>query len=190
MRKSAFAVLVALPVIAAAACQNGPTGPKLSSAAAAKSATAGSVPGSTTTVAPDGLVGTWLATKAVACRSINKDGKFVEVPGSRRDLVAEGGAVTLVLETNGAYTVSVTMPGQDPSLSPGTWHYHEFWGKPQIDFYPSSLEPDYEYGEVPGFLVALSGDILKLWDGGLGFLPLDFGWAPHETCLVFEFIRK
>lgn len=190
MRRSVFAVLVALIVIAAAACQNSPTGPKLSSAAAAKSATAGSDPGSTTTVTPDGLVGTWLATKAVACRSISKDGRFVEVPGSRRDLVAEGGAVTLVLETNGAYTVSVTMPGQDPLLSPGKWYYHEFWGKPQIDFYPSSLQPDFEYGEVPAFLVALSGDTMKLWDGGLGFLPFDFGWRPMETCLVFEFIRK
>jgi hypothetical protein len=50
----------------------------------------------------------------------------VEVVGSRRDLVAERGTVTLVLEgipvdwPNGPlYTITVTMPGAKPGVDTG-----------------------------------------------------------------------
>ena len=147
-------------------------------------------------------MGTWQATKAEAWKA--------DKPDSKRDLVAEGGTVTLVLEPtsqtlgkakpSGKYTVTVTMPGMEPGVDSGFWFYSSNGsynsGKPQIDFYPASLGPDAEYGEIPAFLVALSDDnnTLKLWDSGLTFLPFDFGWGTtpgmNGTELNLLFARK
>jgi len=132
-------------------------------------------------------VGTWRATKAEFWRMPEPN-----VRRDRRDLLAEGGTVILVLEQCGNYSVSVTMPGEKTAIAPGRWHYHGFWGKPQIDFYISSI-PDPEWGEIPSFYVSLSGDTMTLWDGGSNFLPFDYGWnAPPRAIigvLAFEFTR-
>jgi ABC-type glycerol-3-phosphate transport system substrate-binding protein len=187
MRKTVFVVLVALAVIAAAACQNSPTGPKLPAQATTTVSTKSNVAD---------LVGTWQATKVEAWNA--------SIPDSRRDLVAQGGTVTLVIEPNsqalglgipdGKYTITVTMPGTKPGVDTGFLYYWSHSESPQIDFYPNSLPPDYEYGEVPAFLVSLSGNTMKLWEGGGAFLPFDFGWnAPpgkNRTELNLEFTRK
>lgn len=120
----------------------------------------------------------------------------MEVAGSRRDLVAEGGTVILVLEGSPnqsaapQYTITVTMPGGKTGIDTGRWIYTEFHdGRPQIDIYPSSI-PDPDYGDVMGFYVALSDNTLKFWDDGKSFLPFDFGWDPWSTGLNLVFVRK
>ncbi len=146
-------------------------------------------------------MGTWQATKALGSNPLK--------PDSQRDLVAEGGTVTLVLEPNqqalgltvppGKYTVTVKMPGMAPGVDSGFWYFGPAWqkqnkGQYQMDFYPASLGPDPEYGCIPAFLVALGGNTLTLWDSGLTFLPFDFGWGnvPCETDTVLNrvFARK
>ena len=193
MSKSALGLLVALAVLAAAACTGDPTTPGTDVRPLEVKRSTG---GTDAAISVEDLFGTWQATKAEAWSAVQ--------PDSRRDLVAEGGTVTLVLGRTGEvignavriwdYTITLVMPGAGPSTDTGTWHYHAFWGDPQIDFYPSSLPEHAEYGEIPGFLVSLNGDSLKLWDSGLTFLPYDFGWndtpgMPH-TCLAFEFTRQ
>ena len=205
MSRRAFAVLVAFIVLAAAACQDSPTGPNLTSVTSAKSASTKRGSASATTMREGDLMGTWQATKAEGWRMVGDQGGFAEVPGSRRDLVAEGATVILLLEPNsqtigratpnGTYTITVTMPGAISGVDTGFWFFGPAWqeqyrGLDQIDFYPARLLPDIEYGEVPAFLIALSGATLKLWDSGLSFLPYDFGWNPCETGLSFEFIRR
>jgi hypothetical protein len=200
MRNTAFVVLVALAVFAVAACQNSPTSPSANSRASTKPVSTES----NTTKGIADLLGTWQATKAEAWRVVAVGGGFQEVAGSRRDLVTEGGTVTLVLEEGKMdtpanwprYTITVTMPGANPGVDTGRWIYNNYsietgYSKyPQIDFYPASLPPDFEYGEVPAFLVSLSGNTLTLWDSGLSFLPFDFGWNPFETSLNLAFTRK
>jgi hypothetical protein len=200
MRKTAFVVLVALAVLAAVSCQDNLTGPSATSHTPVLATS--QKPEVGTSIEVGTLMGTWQATKAEAWRMVaNQGGGFVEVAGSRRDLVAQGGTVTLVLEPNsqvlgraipdGKYTITVTMPGTEPGVDTGFWHFGEPWGKPQIDFYLGSLLPEPEYGELPAFLMALSdNNTLTLWDGGLTFLPYDFGWNKWETGLAFEFARK
>lgn len=181
MKKTSIVVLIALAVLAAAACQDNLTNPSPDSRALAKTV----LNGSAATIGVAGLVGTWKATKVEAWSALN--------PDTRRELVSDGGMVTLVLEASQTYTITVTMPGAKPGVDTGLWHYHEFWGRPQIDFYPSSI-PDPEYGEIPAFYVALSDNTLRLWDSGLTFLPFEFGWndAPgiNSTMLALVFTRK
>lgn len=170
MRNLAFAVLVVLAVFAAIACQNSPTGPSPVSASPTKPVPPGSETGPKTGI--DGLVGTWQATKA--------EGTNFWDPNIRRDLVAEGGKVTLVLEadqTDQTFTVTLTMPGESPRVNYGIWHYHEFWGHPQLDFLPGWIPiEELEYGQCMGFYFTLSDDTLTLSDGGGDFLRYDFGW--------------
>jgi hypothetical protein len=186
MKKTAFVILVALAVLAAAACQDNPTSPSEPSTFLKPLAESdGLAKSDGLVIGINALVGTWQATKAEAWSALK--------PDSRRDLVAEGGTVTLVLKASETYTLTVTMPGAKPGIDTGLWQYSEFWGLPQIDFYPSSI-PDPEYGEIPAFLVALSDNTLTLWDSGLTFLPYDFGWNDppgiHSTTLALVFTRK
>jgi hypothetical protein len=201
MRKIALAVFIAVIFIAAAACQNGPTGPKLASATPAPPASTaeGSVSGPSTTFDVSGLMGTWQATKAEVWEVVEGRGQFVEVAGTRRDLVAQGGTVTLVLQPNsetigyvvppGTYSITVTMPGAPQGVYSGFWHpWQNNAGLSQIDFYAFRFMPDIEYGQVQGLLCALSGDTLKLWDGGHDFLPIDLGWRWGSFSL--ELVRR
>lgn len=154
---------------------------------------------STPIVPASALMGSWQATRVTAWAWTS--------PGSPRDLVAEGGTVTLLLEPNtqlvgyavphGRYTITVIMPGEKRGIDTGFWCFGPAWqpqnqGHLQIDFYPNSLGPDWEYGLLPGFLVSLSDDqrTLKLWDAGLSFLPYDFGWGRFETVLELDFVRQ
>jgi hypothetical protein len=171
MRDFAFAVLVVLIVLAAVACQNGSTGPSPVSSSPAKPAVTGS-PGSWPKTSVEGLVGTWQATKA--------EGINFWDPDTRRDLVAEGGKVTLVLEagqTEQTFTVTLAMPGEAPRVNYGIWYYTDFHGRPQIDFWPGWIPIEQlEYGHGMGFYFTLSDTTLSLSDGGGRFLFYDFGW--------------
>jgi hypothetical protein len=170
MRKTAFIVFV---VLAAATCKHNATSPNdpLLFSNPPVNASGPVIGTNDPVIGINDLVGTWQATKAEVWSS--------EDPDLRRDLVAEGGTATLVLEASQAYTVTVTMPGETPSVDTGIWYYHEFWGSPQIDFYPSSI-PDPEYGEIPSFYVSLSDNTLTLSTGSTRLLPFDFGWSDTE----------
>lgn len=206
MRKILFVVLVAWAVLAAASCTNSPTSPGAVSATPAKSVSPEPGPGATIDL--NDLMGTWEATKAEAWRFAWEGNGFVEVAGSRRDLVADGGTVTLVLEPNsqalgnsvppGKYAITVSMPGGKSGVDTGFWFCGRIIGgggpitgaQFQIDFYPASIFPDPDYGDVPAFLAALNGDTLRLWDSGMSFLPFDFGWDRWSTVLDLVFTRK
>jgi hypothetical protein len=85
--------LVALATVAPACSENSsPTGP-----------------GST----PQGLAGTWKATRA----------EFVSQSNSsvRADVVTQGTTVVLALQSAGTYTFTLTDPGQSPNATNGTW---------------------------------------------------------------------
>ena len=177
MRRTTFMALAVVAAFAASACKNNVSGPAFEGPI---TSTGGSTGGSSGTIIYEAhqFVGTWKATQAEAWDSKDRS--------RRRDLVAEGGEVILTLEANSApgrvsgstYTITVQMPGKPAGVSKGVWHYHEAWGKPQIDFYSEYLLslPNLEFGEVPSFFVALKGDGLNINDGGGEFLPYDFGW--------------
>lgn len=180
MKYLTYTVFAAVTVLAAVACQNSPTGPSPALVSPANAGApgpgtgaTGSNAGSKTTV--DGLAGTWRATKA--------EGTNFWDPSIKRDLVAEGGKVTLVFESGQAsqtYTVTLAMPGEAPMGSYGIWHEHEYWGHPQIDFWPGWIPIEQlEYGHGMGFLYTLNGNTLTLTDGGSRFLGYDFGW--HDS---------
>jgi hypothetical protein len=180
MKDFMFAGLVALIVFAPVACQDSPAGPSPTLAAPAKAMPTGPGTGlagsnAEAKTAVDDLVGTWRAVKA--------EGINFWDPSIRRDLVAEGGKVTLVLESSPTpkdYSVTLVMPGEAPRGSYGFWHRHEYWGQPQLDFYPGWIPLEQlEYGHGMGFLYTLSGDTLTLTDGGSRFLGYDFGW--HDS---------
>ena len=198
MRRVSLFLLLAVGLVTA--CQDSPTAPNSNLRAPVDSARGVTLSTeSAASMNAADLAGTWQATKAV--------GESVLRPGSRRDLVAEGGTVTLVLEwgqmenlaTWPRYSITVAMPGAEAGVDTGLWVYGEYSIQtgyseyPQIDFYPASLGRDIEYGQVPAFLVSLSGNTLKLWDSGLTFLPFDFGWNDPQgwhTVLTLEFTRK
>ncbi len=204
MKNAAFVVVIGLVVLAAGACQQTPTGPKIGAIAPAQ--VTPSTDATDTAVTESDLMGTWQATKAEVWRTVKKPGGgFEEVAGSRRDLVAEGGTVTLVLQPTdqivgraiptGAYTITVAMPGAAQGVDTGFFHAAPAWqaiykGLDQIDFLPARLLPDIEYGEVPAFLCTLTGDAMKLWDSGMSFLPYDPGWTTFERSNAFEFVRR
>ena len=63
--------------------------------------------------ATDTLIGTWRATKAEFTNSSNTS--------QRVDIVAQGTAVTLVLEPGGSFRMTITDPGLAGNAITGTW---------------------------------------------------------------------
>lgn len=181
MRKIVVRGLVALAVLAAAACTDSPTAPgsSLGSVRPLKTSTGTDATGTDAAKIEawtKELVGTWQATKAEGtCSCLNL----------RRDLVAEGGTVTLVLEAGQheqTWTVTLTMPGEAPRVNYGVWYCWINKGQPQIDFWPGWIPlEDLEYGDGIGMYFALSGDSLTLSDGDGSFLRYDFGF-PDANC--------
>ena len=67
----------------------------------------------TTAPKPEELAGTWTATKA----------EYVgKTSGSRVDLVAAGGVVTLLLEADGSYVYVEIPSGASPDTTRGAWN--------------------------------------------------------------------
>jgi hypothetical protein len=173
MRRTVFLCLLALAVLAVAACNNSPAGPSATTPTAKRPYSPPPAPDTSQVDAwTKSLVGTWQATKA--------EGTNYWDPSVRRDLVAEGGTVTLVLEmtpTGQNFTVTLTMPGEAPRINYGTWHCWNNGGRAQIDFWPGWIpKEDLEYGDGMGMYFALNDNTLTLTDGGGRFLRYDFGW--------------
>ena len=89
MRKAVLIILAALVILVFGSCKDSSTGPS-----------------------PQGLTGTWQATKA----------EYVSVanPSTKVDIVAQGSTVTLVLDTS-TFTLTITDPGKAPKVTTGTW---------------------------------------------------------------------
>jgi hypothetical protein len=64
-------------------------------------------------VAVEDLVGTWNATEFVFS-------DFGD-PVTDFDVLAMGGAVSIVIEADGTYTITFTMPESEPEVDTGTW---------------------------------------------------------------------
>ncbi|HDT13792.1 MAG TPA: hypothetical protein ENO03_05470 [Candidatus Aminicenantes bacterium] len=182
MRNSLVTGFVALAVLAAAACTETPTGPGASPGIVKSSVKTTGTDATETDAAKIAawtkeLAGTWQATKAEGtCSCLNL----------RRDLVAEGGTVTMVLEvgqTEQTFTVTLTMPGEVPRVNYGIWYCWIHDGRPQIDFWPGWIPlEDLMYGDGTGMYFTLSGSSLALWDGGTDFLRYDFGFPEITDC--------
>jgi hypothetical protein len=84
--------LIAVATVTAACSKSSPTGP-----------------GST----PQGLVGTWNATRAEFVSSANSS--------LRTEVVAQRTTVVLIFASAGTYTFTMTDPGQAPNATNGTW---------------------------------------------------------------------
>jgi len=64
-------------------------------------------------VTEESLVGTWTASQFVFTEIGNSATEF--------DVIAVGGAVTLVIRANNTYSITFTLPGSSPDSSDGTW---------------------------------------------------------------------
>ncbi|MGB5819417.1 MAG: hypothetical protein WBG90_08010 [Saonia sp.] len=64
------------------------------------------------------LAGTWTATSAIF--SLNAEG-----PGQSIDIVEEGGSVTLVIQNNGRFTITISALGETPEISTGRLAFDE-----------------------------------------------------------------
>ncbi len=126
--------------------------------------------GSTTPPDEDSFIGTWRATKAEFVSSAN--------PATKLDVVAQGGTVTLVLETTTA-VLTINEQGEEPVVYNATWSASSdvltlSWtggtlGEAQFDF-------------------VLDGDNLTL-EGG--HVPYDFTeGSPEEAILGLILVRQ
>jgi hypothetical protein len=123
---------------------------------------------STTPPPADSFVGTWHATKA----------EFTSVadPGTKVDIVAQGGSVTLVIEATTA-VMTITKPGEDPLTDEASW-------SASSDVFTLTWTSGLN-GEAQ-FDYALNGDNLTL-EGGhfpFDFTPGDFVESTLDLILV------
>jgi len=121
-----------------------------------------------TAPAPEQLAGTWTATKA----------EYVgKTSGSRVDLVAGGGVVTLLLEANGSYIYVEIPSGASPDTARGAWNA----SADVMEMTPQGAA----YSRV--FDLAFSGNTLGLTGGDVlhEFSP----GVPEESDLNLAFTR-
>ena len=173
MSQRSVGLLVALAVLTGVSCTGDPMSPGVDTRRIEVKKTGGNDMADTIDV--QGLLGTWQATKAV--------GTCHWDPNVKRDLVAEGGTVILVLAEEPAqrtYHVTLTMPGEAPRVNYGIWYCWNNKGRLQIDLWPGWIpNEDLEYGDGQGMYYDLNGDNLTLTDGSGDFLRYDFGW--HDS---------
>jgi len=117
---------------------------------------------------PEELAGTWTATKA----------EYVgKTSGSRVDLVAAGGVVTLLLETAGNFVLVETPSGASPDTTRGAW---------SASAEVMELTPEGRPYAVM-FDLFFAGNTLRLTGGDVlhEFIP----GTPEESDLNLEFTR-
>jgi len=108
--------------------------------------------GGSTGPSPASLVGTWTATKA--------EFTWVANPGTKVNIVAHGSTVTLVLNADHTYTVTVLTPGEPDDVRTSTW-------SSSADVLTLNNAPPMQ-GEMQ-FDMSLSGSTLTLTGGHTGF---------------------
>jgi len=116
---------------------------------------------------PEQLAGTWTATQA----------EYVsKTSSSRVDLVAAGGAVTMLLEVNGTYVYVEVPSGAAPDTTRGRWHASGDIMELTPEGSPYSAMFDF----------AFSGNSLRLTGGDVLH---DFGSGGEESDLNLAFTR-
>ncbi len=160
MRRVALLLIVVLAVFAASSCSKGLTGPDPAYVPVTENDPADPMHAK--------FAGTWQAVKAEVFNS--------ESPAQTRDLTAEGWSIILVLNADGTYAVTLTVPGASPAADTGYWGPSTDSKNMELYFYPASI-PDIGYGEFPPFAAALDGNNLTLKQGPAHIIPYDFGWS-------------
>jgi len=120
---------------------------------------------------PTSLVGTWDAT-VLRFTNLANQSQSVEV-------IAGGGSLIITLSANSSYQATITIPGQNPEVTSGTWVYTDLDGLTLT-----------ETGEVDGtdFNVNLSGDTMTITstDG----ITFDFGAGDVPVRLDATLVRQ
>ena len=117
------------------------------------------------------IAGTWNATRANFSRSA--DGPALAV-----ELVSQGGSATLVIQSNGRFTFTTTLPGEAPTVTTGQLGFDEdllvviFVDDPD----------DFEF-----FGIQLSGNTLSL--NGQGTYDFDNGDGEIAAHIELELVR-
>ncbi len=117
------------------------------------------------------IAGTWNATSAVFM--LAADGPAVEV-----NIVDAGGTATLVIQSNGRFTFTTTLPGEAPDVTTGQLGFDEDLLVVIYDDDPD----DFEF-----FGIQLSGTALSL--GGPGTYDFDGDGVEENARIELELVR-
>jgi len=113
----------------------------------------------------DDIAGNWKATHA----NFNSDTLFF-------DVIAEGGTVTLSIQSNGRFTFTITLPDEPNDVSTGQLGFDEQW---------LAIGFDEDPGEYVYYFIELDKGILTL-RGEAEFDYGDGGERPGSVDLVME----
>lgn len=97
------------------------------------------------------IAGTWNATTA------NFSGDELDAAGQPKfiDIIAEGGSVTLAVQTNGRFTSTIALPGEPVDISTGQLGFDDQWLAISYDDDPGEYE--YYYIELVNQILTLRG---------------------------------
>ena len=117
--------------------------------------------------------GTWLATTAI----------FENFDGSQRlEIVAEGGSATLVVQTNGRFSITLNIQGQGSEVISGELGFNEDeYGDRLIVVFDGEDPEDYEV-----FNISLNGGVLSL----SGVTTFDFTGNGTEEPAVIDLVME
>ena len=95
------------------------------------------------------IAGTWNATTA------NFSGDELDAAGQPKfiDIIAEGGSVTLSIQSNGRFTSTIALPGEPDNISTGQLGFDEQW---------LAISFDEDPGEYEFFFIELVNNVLTL----------------------------
>jgi len=123
---------------------------------------------SSTGPSPESLVGTWNATQAQLVSQVNQQHKI--------DLVAMG-TVVLVLNSDGTFTLTITMQGQPPDQRGGRWTSSDIL---TLTF-TSGWSGDWQFD------MNLNGDTLTLTGAHTDY---DYGNGPEDSRVNLVMARQ
>ena len=118
------------------------------------------------------IAGTWTATRAFFSRAA--DGPAVEV-----EIVGQGGTATLVIQTNGRFTFTTTLPGEAPDVTTGQLGFDEDLLVVMYDD-----EPD----DFSFFGIQFSGNNLSI--NGQGTYDFDDDGSEEAAVIELDLVRS
>lgn len=120
------------------------------------------------------IAGNWTATRALFGRSAA--GPVQEV-----DLVAEGGAVTLLIQTNGRFTLTIMRIGEAPEVSTGRLGFDE-------DLLVVSFDDDPD--DFTFFGISYAEPNLSIRGGAAATFDFDGDGVEEAADVAFDFVRS
>lgn len=98
------------------------------------------------------IAGTWNATTAnFSSYELDDDGQPFFM-----DIIAEGGSFTLVIQNNGRFTSTITLPGEPDNISTGQLGFDDQWLAISFDEDPGEYE--YYFIELVSEILTLRGE--------------------------------